>query len=826
MLSNKRQVYVLVLFGSLLWMEGVSAQTGSAGRESSERRIRSSEEPAFRRVRQTRVGESERAGSRDRIRNALRARGMSDEEIERQLERLGLVEATPDSLMFEEGALILEPTRTRLDSLRLALLHMQEEELLKRQEMETEISILEQELGVEEEEAELVPLSHFGHDFFEYRPQVYDAISFGRVSPAYILGPDDELFFQMWGDTRDEYTLRVDRNGAIYLDQVGRVYVNGLTLDDLRKRLAVTLKKVHSGISLDGRGGTTFFDISLGKLRTIRVDVVGAVKNPGPYYIPGMSSVVTALQFADGLRPEGSLRTVKIIRDNQEIVTIDMYEFLIDGIKPREFYLQDGDVVVVPPVTKEIVVTGALRREPQIYELVADETLEDVVTLAGGLSPRAHAGGIQIWRYVATNTGAGTISDREILQVNFHDPASRLTVLRDGDSLHVAPLVEDARNYVYIEGRVRRPGLKALYEGMTLRDLIRRAEGVEEDAYLERAQLFRVVNDTTRVLISLDLQEYLNPDRDIDLPLQKRDSIHVYSMSTFVETPIVTIYGEVREIGEYEYYIGMTVTDLVFQAGGLREEAYTKTAEISRLRTAITARSIALLDTFFVPLQSGYRVNDYMGFQLQPYDNVFIRRNPDWELQRNVEISGEVRFPGTYSLESREVRLLSLIERTGGFTDRAQPEAIEFVRTQENIGRIPIYIDKAIGDPTGVDNLILFDGDQIHVPELRHIVRVEGEVGFPTSVLYQKGRGVGYYITNAGGYTEDSDTGRIKIILASGQIARPRKFWFDTDITPGSSIIVPRKADREPVNVTEVVASGVQIISGLVTTIFILTRTF
>jgi protein involved in polysaccharide export with SLBB domain len=810
---------------SSLYGQTSGKQKNTSGVRSTQTQDR--ETSTFRRVRQKdEVSQADR-GQMDKIREQYRARGLSDEEIDRQLERLGLAET--DSLGVEKGAFEMlegDQAKSRLDSLRLELIRLQEEELVRRSELEGEIESLEMELGVEEDLDEEEPMPHFGHDFFTYRAQMYDAGAFGTVSSSYVVGPGDELFFQMWGDTQDEYTMLVDRDGAIYLDQVGKVLVNGLTLEELRRRVARRLSAVYSGISVDGRDGTSFFDLSLGKLRTIRVEVVGAVQSPGAYFIPGLSTVVTALQFADGPQPEGSLRNITVTRQGQIIGAVDLYGFLLSGIKSAAFDLQDGDVVVVSTVEKEVVVNGAVRREPMIYELVADETLETVIDLAGGLQSRAHAGGIQIWRYVSTMPTGIAMADREFIEVNYQDAASRQTVIRDGDSLYVAPLMEDALNYVYIEGEVHRPGMKAFYPGMSLRDLIQKGENVKEDAFLDRALLFRLDDETNRSMIALDLNAYLPEDGNANLILEKRDSLHVYSASAFTEIPIVTIYGEVREEGEYEYYEEMTITDLVFQAGGLKEDAFVLTAEISRLRGDVTETVQTLLDTFYVPLQQDYTVTDDAAFQLQKYDNVFIRQDPNWELQRNVTITGEIQFPGTYSLENRETQLLTLIERAGGFTTRANPQAIEFIRLNNQVGRVPIFFDRARAIPDGNDNLVLMDLDQIHVPEISHTVRVEGEVGFPTSVLYQEGAGLDYYITNAGGFTEMSDDDRIKIILVSGQLVRPRRFWFDSEITPGSHIIVPKKLPQQPVSMIEVMSSSVQILSGLVTTIFILTQTF
>ncbi|MCK4967102.1 SLBB domain-containing protein, partial [bacterium] len=635
--------------------------------------------------------------------------------------------------------------------------------------------------------------------------------AFGRITPDYTVGPGDEIRIEVWGQTSISKSFLVDREGAIFIDKVGKISCTGLTYRELRNKISNRLKKFYSQISVD---------VSLGKLRSVQVFVTGQVKAPGGYWLTALSPVYSAPYFAGGATENGSLRSIELHRNNK-VSTVDFYELLLKGKLHDNIYLQEGDVVKVPPVGKRVAISGEVK-VPAIYEVKQDEVLEDLIEIAAGFKYSAYLKRIQIWRILPPHERVMGGKHRTIVDINFLDEKQKRSPLYDGDSIFVNPIMDLVEDFVELTGSVKLPGIYSYSDNKSLRMLFKNCEGLLDEAYLERGEILRSEHDTATAIINFSPKEVLSAagTENYDIALHKKDFIRIYSKWEIVERDSIEIFGSVKNPGKYELFKNMTLNDLIFQAGGLEESAYKLRAEVSRVRLG-ESKQLGAIDTFFVHLKEQSEVNE---FQLNKFDNIFIREDPDWMLQRNVMILGEVVMPGNYSIISKNERLSDIIERAGGLTETAYPSGITFYRNLNDIGVIDIDLPKAMNNWNDRNNIILADADSIYIPEVINTVRVEGAVNLPRSVLHQKGKGIGYYINSAGGLTERADKGRISIMLANGRIVKSRKFWSDPEITGGSVIFVPTKVKKEDINWSSALADGAQIISSIITSIFILDR--
>ncbi|MFC1557957.1 SLBB domain-containing protein, partial [candidate division KSB1 bacterium] len=686
-------------------------------------------------------------------------------------------------------------------------------EILEKQLNQIQERLLQQKILLGEEveiEVEKEELKPFGYDIFNWIPTSFEPPAFGRITPDYMVGPGDEIRIEVWGQTSISKSFLVDREGAIFIDKVGKISCTGLTYRELRNSISNKLKKFYSQISVD---------VSLGKLRSVQVFVAGQVKAPGGYWLTALSSVYSAPYFAGGASENGSLRNIELHRNNT-VTSVDFYELLLKGRLHSNIHLQEGDVVIVPPVGKRVKINGEVK-VPAIYEVKPDENLEDLMEIAGGFKSSAYLKRIQIWRIVPPQERKIGGNHRTIVDINFFDEKHKRSTLFDGDSIVVNPIMNLIDDFVELTGSVKLPGIYSYADNKSLRMLFKNCEGLLDEAYLENGLILRSEHDTATAIISFSPKEVLYAGSGIegyDIALHKKDFIRIYSKWEIVERDSLEIFGAVKNPGKYELFKNMTLNDLIFQAGGLKESAYKLRAEVSRVRLG-ESKQLGAIDTSFVQLNEDDKVKK---FKLNRFDNVFIREDPDWMLQRNIMVLGEVVMPGKYSITSKNERLSDIIERAGGLTETAYPSGITFHRNLNDIGVIDIDLPKAMNNRNDRNNIILADADSIYIPEVINTVRVEGAVNLPRSVLQQKGKGVGYYIQSAGGLTERADKGRISIVLANGRIVKSHKFWSDPEITGGSVIFVPTKVQKEGINWGSALADAAQIVSSLITSIFIL----
>lgn len=715
-------------------------------------------------------------------------------------------------------------------------------------------------------------LKLFGLETFRRTSTRFQPTLAGPVDENYRLGSGDVLVLILTGDVEQSYTLEVTREGFIIIPQVGQVYVGNLTLSELRDQLYTRLSRVYSGVRRGPRA-TTQFQISLARLRNIQVFVIGDVVRPGSFQISAAGTVLSALYAAGGPTENGSFRLVQIRRGGKLIDTLDVYDYLLRGNNSSDIRLSSGDVVFVPVHSGFVKVAGKVNR-PAIYELRPEETLGDVIQFAGGFDPTATRARVQIHRVLPAGQRSSDGQARVVIDVGpdqFDGTALPALPMAAGDSVTVFGLTQRVRSYITVKGNVWVEGTVGFTPGMHLSDAIRLAGGVRPDVYLERILVSRLAEDSSMVQLRSAFADTTGKVKD-DILLRDQDEIRVFSRTSFRPELYISVVGAVRKPGRVLYREGMTVRDAVLLAGGLTEDAYLKEAEIARI--ANRSDPNALATTIKAPLDSTYlfgRGTDgaYMGppgaaaaasgapeVPLAPYDNVMISRQPGWDQQRLVYLTGQVKFPGRYALQSRTERLSVLIQRAGGLTPVAYAGGIQFYRAYSTtlgatdsrqppmvadsqahkdslprgfVERVGVDLPRVLKEPDFRDNIILVGGDSVNIPEFNPIVMVEGAVNSPGPVTYTPGKSLDWYINAAGGYAQNGDQKRPyvtqpdgkregvkrRIILADG-IPKPR---------PGGVVFVPVKVVQEqPSNTVAVLGTVASVLGTLVTLILVAKR--
>ena len=656
-------------------------------------------------------------------------------------------------------------------------------------------------------------LSVFGLDVFQRRTTRLDQVLNGPVGDDYQLGPGDQLILVLTGDVELAYAnLDVTREGFVLIPDVGQVFVNGQTLGQLRGSLFRRLSEVYSGIR-DGGDATTFFDVSLGRLRASQVSVIGDVQSPGSYIVSSVSTVFAALQVAGGPTELGSFRRVVVRRGGQEVRQVDLYDYLLRGDASDDIRLEHGDIVFVPPAGSHITVRGEFRR-PALYEVLEGEGLRDVIGFAGGMLPTAHARALRIERLLPFAERSPGM-DRVLMTVDagplIDDPTNNQDVaLLPGDDIFVPATIEEQRNRVAVAGAVHFPGRYQLVEGQTTRALLEQAE-LREDAYLSAIHIYRPRLDSAGVtLLRIAIDPALGGIQD--LPLLDRDSLVVFSVDSLMVGDSVQVAGQVRNPGQYRYARGMTAVDLILVAGGLVEGALATEAEVSRTRVTLDrtdtlAVAIPIRLSGLIPapelLDNGGATRpgpdlSAADLPLEAGDRLFVRERPGYVAPITVSVSGHVSFPGDYAVERRNERLTDIMSRVGGFSPEAYVPGARLIRDSLVVG---INLGRAIARPGGPDDLLLRAGDQIRVPQYDPTVFISGSVGFQTRAVFIAAMGVSEYIRQAGGSLDNADLNKISVEYANGRRETTKKFlWLirrHPRVEPGSVIFVPAALPSE-----------------------------
>lgn len=682
----------------------------------------------------------------------------------------------------------------------------------------------------------------FGQDLFATSTNQFEANQAGPVDASYRLGPGDRLVLILTGDVEAAHALEVTREGFIVIPQVGQIDVANLTMAQLEDVLYARLGRVYSGVRR-GPGATTRFSVSVARLRSNQVFVVGDVRRPGSYRVSSAGTALSALYAAGGATPNGSLRRVEIRRAAKLLDTLDVYDYLLRGDASHDVRLGMGDIVFVPSRGAQVRVVGEVLR-PATYELKPGERLGDVIRMAGGFAATASRGRLQIERILAPALRQPG-KDRVVIDVTEPSASSSALMLplEPGDVVRVFPVATRIRNRVTVRGNVWSPGPQGVTDGMTLSQVIARAGGPKPDVYLGQILVSRLQPDSTRIQLRARFKDSTGAVLD-DFPVREDDEIQVFSVSNFRPSRFVAITGAIRKGGGFPYREGMTLRDLVLQAGGLDESAYLGEAEIARLPSDRSTGQTAI--TFRVPLDSSYLFDrdpngKYSGppglpalsssapeVVLKPYDNVLILRQPNWELQRTVYVGGEVRFPGQYSLLNKTERLRAILRRAGGLTVEAYPEGVVFFRKAGNVGRIGVDLPRVLKDERNIDNLILHDGDSIVVPRFNAVVNVNGAVNSQVALAHVPGQNINFYIRAAGGGNKRADLARAYVIQPNGKVESITHRGLLPDGVPrprpGSFVFVPEKDPADRKDYTAAAAAVAQILASLVAIIVVVAR--
>ncbi|MDE6573249.1 MAG: SLBB domain-containing protein [Duncaniella sp.] len=655
----------------------------------------------------------------------------------------------------------------------------------------------------------------YGHKVFNSRALTFEPSENLATPQNYRLGPGDEVIIDIWGTSEDHLRQTISPEGSIMISQIGPVYLNGMTISDASNHIKNSFSRKYAGME----EADTDIQVTLGQVRTIQVDILGEVATPGTFRMSPFSSVFHALYRAGGINDIGSLRNIQVLRNNRKIAGVDIYEYLFDGKTNGNIRLQEGDVIIVPPYDQLVNIDGNVKR-PMYYEIKPDETIKTLLEYAGGFTGDAYSDMVRLSRQSGT--------ENELYNIDKGEFASYR--LKDGDVLTVGTILDRYANRVEIKGSVYRPGMFAIGKDLnTVRDLIKKADGLTEDAYSDRALLYREGPDLQLEVIALDIKGMLDGTAP-DINLKRNDMLVISSIHELEERGAITITGQVARPGTYPYADNTTLEDLIFQAGGLLQGASTARVDIARriIDPESTTPTEQLSQLFSVSIENGLAIGDGQGFILRPYDRVEVRRSPGYGAQSIVSVNGEVLFEGEFVLEKRNERISEIVRRAGGIIDGAyikgaslarrlsesefvaRKEAIRLAMMNSQTGmgdsialskidvsptyNVGIDLQKALDNPGSSYDIVLQPGDQLFIPQEQSVVKISGDVMFPNAVVYVPGKKLKYYIDQAGGYGQRAKKGKAFIVYLNGTVAKAKK---NTLIEPGCQIIVPSKPNRD-----------------------------
>ena len=667
----------------------------------------------------------------------------------------------------------------------------------------------------------------FGHDVFTNRNLTFEP-SINLATPVdYRLGPGDEVIIDVWGASENTIRQSISPEGTIQVSGLGPVQLSGMTVKDANAYLQREFSKIYSGIS--GSEPTSQIKLTLGDIRTIQINIMGEVAVPGTYTLSSFSSVFHALYRAGGVNKIGSLRSIKVVRNGKTIADLDVYDYLMKGKMKDDIRLQEGDVIIVNPYESLVRIAGKVKR-PMFYEMKSTETVATILNYAGGFTGDAYKKAVRIIRK----------SGREHQVYNVDEMDYSVFRLDDGDSISVDAVLKRFENRVEIRGAVYRSGLYELSGTVnTVKQLIKKAEGLRGDAFLNRALLDRENEDLSHEVIAVDLGGLLK-GTVADIPLQKNDILYIPSIHDLKEEETISIHGEVASPGTFLFSKNMTIEDLLVQSGGLLEAAATTKVDITRRikDPKSTSFSSVLGKTYSFDIKDGLVVGGEGDFHLEPFDEVYVRKSPAYRKQQNVVVAGEVLFGGNYALVKKNERLSDLISKAGGITpdayvkgarlirkmteeeQRRQADAVRMARMGEgkdsisveklNISdtyTVGINLEKAISNPGSDFDLVLREGDVLFIPEYINTVKISGAVMYPNTVLYKRGESLRYYINQAGGYGNLAKKKKAYVVYMNGTVSR-LKSRDKKAIEPGCEIIVPSKEEKKRMSTAEILGMG------------------
>ncbi|QKZ11929.1 SLBB domain-containing protein [Spirosoma sp. KUDC1026] len=641
-------------------------------------------------------------------------------------------------------------------------------------------------------------LKVFGASLFENANLSFEPNLRIATPRSYIVGPDDEITIDISGAASENFQLKVSPEGTVKAPNVPPISVAGLTIEQAEQRIIARLRRAgYQGLGVPGSGINA--NVTLTNIRSIQVTLVGEVVRPGTYTVSSLSSAFNALYLAGGPNPEtGSFRKINIIRANRVIRTIDLYDYILRADQRNNIRLQDQDVIRVADYESHIELDGEVRR-PAIFEVLPGERLQAVLNFAGGFSDDAYRASITLRRNTSRERRIITISEDQLATF----------IPQTGDKYKVGKILDRYENRIQIAGAVMRPGDYALEPGLeTVRQLIERADGLRQDAFMNRAIIVRERADMDKENISFDLGKMMQGIIS-DIPLMRQDSLTILSIKDLREEYYVTIEGAVNKPDTIEFAKNMSVADLIVRAGGFQEGATPTRIEVARrVREDSSGFGTARLQLYKFSIDRDLRITqfndpnsglpDTATFELQPFDIVYVRRSTNYEEQRQVYIYGEIRHPGNYAISSREERITNVIERAGGLLPSAYLPGAQLLREGEVIGN---DFRRILNNTGAEENLLLDDGDTLFIPRRSEVITIEGGVLNPSSVSYKAGYEFDDYISEAGGFTDNARKSKAYIIYPNGRKDRTRPFLdrhslFNDSrpkVEPGSTIVVPFK---------------------------------
>lgn len=682
----------------------------------------------------------------------------------------------------------------------------------------------------------------FGEELFNNSNLTFEPNLRLATPVNYVVGIDDELLIDIYGFSEATYKTTVSPEGTIRIPNVGPVYVNGLLIEQARKKIQASLKTIYPGIS--GNHPSTFVSINLGNIRSIKVFIVGEVKLPGTYTLPSLATVFNALYSCGGPNKNGSFRNIQLIRNNQIIKVIDVYKFLVDGIQQENISLRDQDVIKVSPYANRIEFRGEVKK-PGIFEIIQGEKLDKVLQYAGGFTDKAYTHRIKVIQNDTREKTVYDVKDADYNAFNVHR----------GDLYLIEPIINRFANRVQIMGSVFRPGIYALDSTLTAVKLIRKADGLKEDAFTARGTIYRLSDKLIPEIINFDVVKLL-AGSDPDIYLHREDSIVIYSRSQLQEKYTVTIGGEVIKPDTVPWALNMHLQDLILQSGGLTDAASEKRIEITRRikDSDPFSPNASISKVFRIDLPLGLEsLKNTPDFVLEPFDDVVVRILPGYSLPQFATVLGEVLYSGRYAIKAKNQRISDLVKDASGLTPQAFTEGATLIRQNSNskverdkrrqllqrlrsspkdsvqITRqifqqdsilqrqalpVGINLKKILENPGSKYDLVLIDGDTIKIPQRLETVRISGDVLYPVRVRYDRSLSLVQYINSAGGFAPNAAKKRTYVLYANGSVRGTSKFLFFNNypsVLPGAQIIVPDRGIVRKASIAEIVGIGSSI---------------
>lgn len=649
----------------------------------------------------------------------------------------------------------------------------------------------------------------FGRNIFTNKNLSFEPDMNVATPQDYRLGPGDEIIIDIWGASENSIRQEISPDGCITIPGLGMISLNGLNIADAREYLKSELSKIYAD---EGNQ----IQVTLGNTRSIKVNVMGEVMVPGTYTLSAFASVFHALYSAGGITDLGSLRDIRVARNGNTVANVDVYEYILQGKTEGNISLQEGDVIIVPTYEAIVKVEGKVKR-PMKYEMKNDESISTLLKYAGFFAANAYKNSVRVVRQEGRQFSVATV-DR--------DKFASFKVM-DGDVVSADSIINRFSNKLEVVGAVYRPGIYEFCENInTVKELLTQADGLLGDAFTNRAVLYRQRENLTSEVLSVDVKGIMNGTAP-DVELKNNDLLYIPSIHDIKYSGDVYISGEIKNPGIYPYSDNMTLEDFVITAGGLKDEASLVRVDVSRRIKDNKGTEVTetVGQNFTFGLKDGFIVDGEPGFVLEPYDQVFVRKSPGYSVQKNVKVNGEVLYEGEYSLNFKNERLSSLIERAGGITafgyakgakltrvanddeKKRMEDVLKLMRRElgegltdslklelDSVFTVGIDLEKALAKPGSSADIVLREGDVISVPEMTSTVKINGAVMMPNTVTYMDGENVKYYLNQAGGYSQSAKKSKKFIIYMNGQVERVKA--RSKKVEPGCEIVVPNKTKK------------------------------